>query len=55
MLIKMFEIIVLDLKNNNRFIKVFNDSIKAYKFVRKVNFSKNLKLLSIINNSYMFD
>ena len=51
----MFEINVLDLKSNKRFTKVFNNSIKAWKFVRVVNNSKDLKLLCVINNSYMFD
>lgn len=51
----MFEVEVLDIENNNIFIKKFNDVFKAYKFVRKVNYSKKLKLLSVVNNSYMFD
>lgn len=51
----LFEVKVLDLINNRVFIKKFNDSIQAYKFVRKVNYSKKLQLLSITDNSYFFD
>lgn len=51
----MFEVDVLNLKNNKRFVRRFNDSISAWKFVRKVKFSKYLDLVCIIDNSYMFD
>ena len=51
----MFEVNVLDLNNNKRFTKVFNNRVKAFRFVKFVNNSKNLKLLCIINNCYMFD
>ena len=51
----MFEIDVLNKKNNKRFVKKFNDSISAWQFVRKVKFSKDLELVCIIDNSYLFD
>ena len=51
----MYEVEVLDIKRNKRFMKKFNDKINAYNFVRKVNYSKNLKLLCITDWSYMFD
>lgn len=51
----MFEIEVLDIEKNKRFTRIFNDSFNAYKFVRKVNYSKKLKLLCITDNSCYFD
>ena len=51
----MFEVDVLNLETNKRFTKIFNDSINAWKFVRKVNFSKKLQLICVTDYSYMFD
>lgn len=51
----MYEVELLDLKTNNVFIKKFNSYELMKKFVNRVNFSKKLKLLMIIDNSYLFD
>lgn len=51
----MYEVEVLNRTNNKTFIKKFNSSENLYNFVRKVKYSKTLTLLSITNNSYLYD
>ena len=51
----MYEVELLDLEKDKIFTKKFNDRNSMYKFVRKVNRSKKLKLLLILDNSYMYD
>lgn len=51
----MYEVVVLNLKNNEEFTKMFFDRSLLDKFVNKVTHSSKLKLLSIIDNSYMYD
>ena len=51
----MYEVELLNLITNDIFIKKFNSYNLMKKFVHKVNFSNKLKLLSIIDNSYLYD
>lgn len=51
----MYEVRILNKKNNNEFIKIFKIKSKLISFVKKVSYSKNLILLSITDNSYLFD
>lgn len=51
----MYEVEVLDLEKNIEFKKIFNDKKEMQRFVRKVNYSKKLKLLMVVNNSYLYD
>lgn len=51
----MYQVELLDLEKNIKFTKKFNNRDSMYKFVRKVNHSKKLKLLLILDNSYMYD
>ena len=51
----MYEVVLFNIDTNKSFVKVFNSLEKLYDFVNKVNYSKKLKILSIINNSFMFD
>ncbi len=51
----MYEVELLNLTSNKVFIKKFNSYDFMKKFVNKVNYSKKLKLLSITDNSYLYD
>lgn len=51
----MYEVRILNKKNNNEFTKTFKSKSKLVSFVKKVSYSKNLTLLSITDNSYLFD
>lgn len=51
----MYEVRVLNKKNNNAFTKIFKNKSKLISFVKKITFSKTLILLSITDNSYLFD
>ncbi len=51
----MYEVELLNLITNDIFIKKFNSYNLMKKFVNKVNFSNKLKLLSITDNSYLYD
>ena len=51
----MYEVEVFNRTNNKTFIKKFNSSERLYDFIRKVKYSKTLTLLSITNNSYLYD
>lgn len=51
----MYEVEILDRRNNKIFIKKFFNTRDLAKFVRKVNYSKILTLLSITDNSYLYD
>ena len=51
----MYEVVLLNLSTNSKFTKVFNSIEKFTIFVNRVHYSNKLKILSIINNSYMFD
>lgn len=51
----MFELKLLNLKNNTIFFKVFNDYLSAINFAKRCEYSKKIKLLSFIDNSYMYD
>ena len=51
----MFEVKVMNRTNNKVFTKEFKDRKTALNFVRKVKFSKVLTLLSITDNSYLYD
>ena len=51
----MYVVELLDLEKDTIFTKKFNNKDSMYKFVRKVNHSKKLKLLLILDNSYMCD
>ena len=51
----MYEVRVLNKKNNNAFTKIFKSKSELIRFVKKVSYSKTLTLLSIMDNSYLFD
>lgn len=51
----MYELKLLDLKKNTIFIKEFNNYGSVVIFIRKLEHSKKLKLLSFTDNSYMYD
>lgn len=51
----MYEVQLLNLEKNIEFTKIFNDKSKLTSFLNKVNYSKKLKLLMIVDNSYMYD
>lgn len=51
----MFEVKVINITTNKIFIREFKDRKTALNFVRKVNYSKVLTLLSITDNSYLYD
>ena len=51
----MYEVEILNLKNNVKFTKKFNNRDKMRNFVRKVNYSNKLRLLMIVDNSYLYD
>lgn len=51
----MYEVNVLNKTNNKSFIKKFNNRRDLVIYVRKVKYSKVLTLLSITDNSYLYD
>ena len=51
----MYEVELLDIEKDKRFTKRFNSRDSMYRFIRKVNHSKKIKLLLILDNSYMYD
>lgn len=51
----MYEVNVLNRLKNTAFVKKFNNKKDMTAFVRKVKYSKVLTLLSIIDNSFMYD
>ena len=51
----IYEVELLNLRTNEVFTKCFNSYKSMKLFVNKVNFSKKLKLLSITDNSYLYD
>lgn len=51
----MFEVKVINTTTNKVFTREFKDRRAALNFVRKVKFSKVLALLSITDNSFMYD
>ena len=51
----MYEIVLLNLDTKSRFTKVFFDHNKFYSFFMKVINSKKIKVLSVIDNSFMYD
>ena len=51
----MFIVKVIDVNTKKIFSRKFNDRKTALNFVRKVNYSKVLTLLSITDNSYLYD
>ena len=51
----MYEVELLNISTNNSFIKIFNSYNSMKKFVCKVKYSKKLILLSITDNSYLYD
>lgn len=51
----MFTIYILNLKNNERFKKVFWGIKSKNDFIRKCKFSNNLKIIGIDDYSYLFD
>lgn len=51
----MYEVKILNKKNNNEFTKTFKSKTKLISFVKKISYSKTLTLLSIMDNSYFFD
>ena len=51
----MYEVNVLNRNTNKIFIKKFTNKKDLTIFVRKVKYSKILTLLSITDNSYLYD
>jgi hypothetical protein len=51
----MYEVIYLNKKLNKRITQTFWSKKEAYQFVKQVNCDKNLVLLVIQNNSYLYD
>lgn len=51
----MFEVKVFNKNNKKTFIKKFNDRKEMLTYARKVRFSKVLTLLSVTDNSYLYD
>lgn len=51
----MYEVEVYNTKDNRIFRKVFWSKDRMDKFINKVIHSNKLKLLMIINNSYLYD
>ena len=45
----MYTVMLLDLKSNKRFDKTFRSPYLMNKFINKCRYSKNLKVLGIIN------
>lgn len=51
----MFEVNVLNRTTKKTFVRKFNDRKEMLRYVIKVKFSKVLTLLSITDNSYLYD
>ena len=51
----MFEVNVFHRTNKKTFVKKFNDRKEMLDYVRKVRFSKVLTLISVVDNSYLYD
>lgn len=51
----MYEVNVLNRNTNKNFIKKFSNKKDLTIFVRKVKYSNTLTLLSITDNSYLYD
>lgn len=51
----MYELKLLNLKNNTIFFKMFNDYACAVQFYKKCKHSNNIKVLSFIDNSCFYD
>ncbi|MBQ9072016.1 MAG: hypothetical protein IJY25_02545 [Bacilli bacterium] len=51
----MFEVNVFNRTNKKTFVKKFNTRIEMIRYVTKVKYSKVLTLLSITDNSYLYD
>ena len=51
----MFLVKVININTKKIFIREFNDRKDALNFARKVKFSKILALLSVTDNSYIYD
>lgn len=51
----MFEVRCYDEKNKSEFVKVFWNRTKCNSFINKCNYSKIIKVLSVIDNSKYYD
>ena len=51
----MWEVIYSDKTLNKRITQTFWSKKEAYKFVKKINRDKNMILLAIYNNTYLYD
>ena len=51
----MYEVIYLNKTLNKRITQTFWGKKEAYRFVKQVNHDKNLVLLVIQDNSYLYD
>jgi len=51
----MYEVLLLNLNTNSKFTKIFFDYNNFNSFVKKTRKSCKLKILSIVDNSYMYD
>lgn len=51
----MFQVKVININTKKIFTRNFNDRRDALNFARKVKYSKVLALLSVTDNSYLYD
>ena len=51
----MFEVELLNLKTNQKFIKRFWEIKKKNNFINKCKYSKKVKILSILDWSHLYD
>lgn len=51
----MYEVNLLNNKTKQEFTKVFWNEKELKKFINKLKYSKNLTILQILNNSYLYD
>lgn len=46
----MFELIILNLKTNEKFSKIFNSEYLMNKFIKKAKYSKEIKIIGEFKN-----
>ena len=51
----MYEVVCINLENNEEFNKVFWNKKAFDDFIRKCNYSKKIKVKSIVNNERWYD
>ena len=51
----MIEVVLLNLKNNERFSKFFYNHYAKNNFVRKCKYNSKVKVLAILDNSKFYD